>query len=159
MDALLVREIDPSNEIAVLESSYEAVTDPKTKRQVQQPDYVLIVVRRGPAGWFLARKIIFARTDLEPHEQLIYDPNGYVATDVHYNNFSDHDGIDFPGEIDIWRPQEEYAINLTVQKLALNQPLSDEQFALQQPAGAEVVRLDAQKSNPAAGGDDEPRRQ
>ena len=152
LDALLVHEIDPSNEIAVLENSYESATDPRTKKEVQQPDYVITVIHRGDAGWYLSRKIIFSRTDLEPREQIIYDKNGYIASDVRYGNFTDHDGTDFPNEIDIWRPQEEYAIDLTVQKLSLNQPLTEEQFVLQQPAGAQVVRLDALNSTPNSGG-------
>ena len=158
LDALLVHEIDPANEIAVLENSYQSATDPRTKQQVQQPDYVITVIHRGDSGWYLARKIIFDRTDLEPHEQIIYNRDGYPASDIRYRSFSNHDGVDFPGEIDIWRPQEEYAINLTVQKLALNQPMTDEQFALQQPAGAQVVRLDASNSR-NSGGDGEPYRQ
>jgi len=154
LDALLVRAIDPANQIAVLENSYETVTDPRTKQVVQRPDYIVTVVQRGDSGWYLARKIIFDRTDLEPHEQILYDRNGYITSDVHYSSFGDHDGVDFPGEIDIWRPQEEYAINLTVQKLALNQPLTDEQFALQQPSGAQVVHLDAPNaSRNLVGGD------
>jgi len=159
LDALLVHEIDPANEIAVLESSYETVTDPKTKKEVQQLDYVILVIHRDNAGWYLARKIIFGRTDLEPHQQIVYNRDGYIGSDIHYGSFSNHDGVDFPSEIDIWRPQEEYAINLTVQKLTLNQPLTDEQFALQQPAGAQVVRLDAPNSTRNSGGDGEPPRQ
>jgi outer membrane lipoprotein-sorting protein len=158
MDALLVHRIDSSHEIAVLENSYETVTDPKTKKQVEQPDYVITVVQRGDAGWYLARKIIFSRTDLEPHQQIIYDRNGYIASDVRYSSFSDHEGIDFPDQIDIWRPQEEYAINLTILKLSINQPLTDEQFALQQPPGAQVVRLNTPNSTSNSGGDDDPAR-
>jgi len=156
LGALLVQEISPPDEIAVLENSYETVADPQAKKEVQQPDYVLIVIRRGDAGWYLSRKIIFSRSDLEPHEQLIYDQNGYIASDVHYNAFSDHDGIDFPNQIDIWRPQEEYAIDLTIQKLTINQPLGDEQFALQQPPGVQVLRLDAPDSNRNSGGNGDP---
>ena len=159
LDALLVHEIDPANEIAVLENGYETISDPKAKKEVQRPDYVISVIHRGNAGWYLARKIIFGRNDLEPHEQLVYDGSGYVASDVHYNNFADHEGIDFPNEIDIWRPQEEYAINLTVQKLAVNQPLTEEQFVLQQPAGVQVVHLDNPNSTRNSGGDGEPPRQ
>ena len=155
LDALLLREIDPSDEIAVLENGYETVTNPKTRKEVQQPDYVITVIHRGDSGWYLSRKIVFSRTDLEPHQQIIYDRNGYIASEVRYGKFAEHDGIDFPNEIDIWRPQEEYAINLTVQKLALNQPLTDEQFVLQQPAGAQVVRLDSPNSSRNSGGDGE----
>jgi hypothetical protein len=156
LDALLVREIDTASEIAVLENSYETVADLKKKKEVQQPDYVITVIRRGDAGWYLSRKIIFSRLDLEPHEQIVYDQHGYIASDVHYSNFSDHEGMDFPSGINIWRPQQEYAINLTVQKLVLNQPLADEQFALQQPAGAQVVHLDAPNSSRNSGGDSQP---
>jgi len=158
LDALLVREIDTASEIAVLENGYETVADLKKKKEVQQPDYVITVIRRGDVGWYLSRKIIFSRLDLEPHEQIVYDQHGYIASDVHYSNFSDHEGIDFPSGINIWRPQQEYAINLTVQKLVLNQPLADEQFALQQPAGAQVVHLDAPNSSRNSGGDSQPSR-
>jgi outer membrane lipoprotein-sorting protein len=158
LDSLLVREINRSKDIAVIENSYETVTDPKTKKEAEQPNYVILVIHRGDNGWYLSRKIIFSRSDLEPHEQIVYDANGYVASDVHYSKFSDKDGVDFPYEIDIWRPQEEYDIHLTITKLTINQPLTDEQFALQQPAGAQVVRLGATNPTPNSGGDgDTPR--
>jgi len=159
LDALLLREIDPSDEIAVLENSYEAVADPKTRKELQQPDYVITVIHRDSGGWYLSRKIVISRTDLEPHEQIIYDRNGYIASDVRYGKFAEHDGIDFPNEIDIWRPQEEYAIDLAVQKLVLNQPMTDEQFTLQQPAGAQVVHLDTANTSQNSGGNGEPPRQ
>ena len=160
LDALLLREIDPANEIAVLENSYESVPDPKKKnKELEQPDYVISVIHRDDAGWYLSRKIVISRTDLDPHQQIIYDRNGYIASDVRYSKFTDHDGVEFPGEIDIWRPQEEYSIDLTVQKLALNQPLTDEQFTLPQPAGAQVVRLDTANSSQNSGSDGEPHRQ
>jgi outer membrane lipoprotein-sorting protein len=151
-DALLLRPIDPENEIAVLENDYEIVTDPKGHR-VEQPDYVLDVIRRGPQGWYLSRKIIFSRTDLLPHRQLIYNERGDLVTDARYEDFKDYNGIMFPTQIDIWRPQEEYSILLKIVKLQLNQSLTDEQFALQQPPGAEVTNLDqktSQASQPAA---------
>jgi outer membrane lipoprotein-sorting protein len=156
LDALLVREIDPSHELVVLENGYETVSDPNTKKEAQQPNYILIVIDRGDSGWYLSRKIIFSRTDLVPHQQIIYDKNGYIASDVHYTDFNNRDGIDFPFSIDIWRPQEEYDINLSVARFTVNQPLSDEQFALQQPPGAQVVRLDVPNASRSAGGDGEP---
>jgi outer membrane lipoprotein-sorting protein len=140
-DALLLRQIDPENEIAVEQNDSETVTDVKG-HQLQQPDYEVDVIRKGAQGWFLSRKIIFSRTDLMPHRQLIYDEQGNLATDAHYEDLVDHDGINFPNHIDIWRPQEEYAITLKIVKLQINQPLNDEQFQLQQPPGAEVVNLD-----------------
>ena len=155
LDAFLVREIDPSHEIVVLENGYETVNDPQTRKEAQQPNYILIVLDRDDSGWYLSRKIIFRRTDLQPHQQIIYDKNGYIASDVHYTDFSMRDGIDFPNSIDIWRPQEEYDINLSVTKFSTNQPLTDEQFALQQPPGAQLVRLDVPNASRNAGGNGE----
>ena len=139
-EALLIRAIDPETEIAVLENGYETVLDAK-RHQYQQPDYEVVVVRKGKLGWFLSRKIIFSRTDLQPHRQLIYDDRGVLVTDVRYGDYSDYDGIPFPKQTEIERPQEEYDITLNIVKLELNKPLNDDQFELQQPAGAEVVRL------------------
>jgi outer membrane lipoprotein-sorting protein len=140
-EALILREVDPNNEIAVMQNSFEIVTDGK-KHQVQQADYEIEVIRRGDRGWFLSRKIIFSRTDLLPHRQYVYDQDGNLATDSRYEGYKDYDGINFPSQIEIWRPQEEYDITLTIVKLQLNEPLDDDKFALDQPAGAQIVHLD-----------------
>jgi len=146
-DALLLREIGP-DEIAVLENGYETVLDAK-KHRVDQPDYELAVVRKGPNGWYLSRKISFSRTDLRPHRQLIYDQQGNVVTDAKYDKYTEYDGIEFPSTIEIERPQEDYDITLSIVKLELNKPLKDEQFALEQPPGAEVVHLGQANSDSA----------
>jgi outer membrane lipoprotein-sorting protein len=148
-DALLIREIGP-DEIAVLENGFETVLDDK-KHRVDQPDYELAVIRKGPNGWYLSRKIFFSRTDLLPHRQLIYDQQGNVATDAKYDQYKDYDGIKFPSSVEIERPQEDYDITLNIVKLELNKPLKDDQFALEQPAGAEVVRLGQSTSDSAKG--------
>lgn len=141
-DALLLHEINPENEIAVLEGSTETVVDPKSKKNVDQPNYVISVIKRENGGWLLARRIYFSRQDLLPHRQIVYDKLGNVATDARYEKFTDYNGVLFPASIQITRPKEEYDILLTIVKLRLNEPLKDEQFALQQPAGSHLVRLD-----------------
>ncbi len=145
-DALILREIDPQNEIAVMQNSFEIVTDAK-HHQVQQADYEIEVIRKGDKGWFLSRKIIFSRTDLLPHRQFIYDQEGNLATDSHYEGYKDYDGLLFPSQIEIWRPQEEYDITLTMVKLQVNEPLPDDKFVLDQPSGAQVVNLDRPQSS------------
>lgn len=144
-DALLLPEIG-SDEIAVLENGYETVLDSK-KHRVDQPDYELAVIQKGPQGWYLARRIQFSRTDLVPHRQRIYDLQGNVATDAHYLEEKDYSGISFSSTIEIERPRENYDITLHILKLEVNRPLSDDQFALEQPPGAEVVRLGAAKND------------
>lgn len=157
-DALLLREIDPDKEIAVLEQGTERVLDEATQRLAFQPDYTLDVIRRGDGGWFLSRKIRFSRTDLQPRMQVVYDKAGYVATEAHYKDFKDYDGVQFPSRISIWRPQEEYSITLSMVKLAINQPLKDEQFVLNQPPGAEVVRLNGTPASAKAAANPPPAR-
>jgi outer membrane lipoprotein-sorting protein len=139
-EAFLIREIDPENEIAVLENGFETVLDAKRHRY-EQPDYEIVVVRKGKKGWFLSRKIVFSRTDLQIHRQFFYNEDGVLVTDVRYGEYKEYDDIPFPSQIEISRPQEEYDITLNILKLDINKPLTDEQFALQQPPGAEVVRL------------------
>jgi outer membrane lipoprotein-sorting protein len=140
-EALLIRPIDAEREIAVLENSNEILHDAKGHRVLQE-DYELVVIRKGDQGWALSRKIVFSRTDLKPHRQYIYDDEGKLVTDARYADYKDNDGISFPSRIEIFRPQEEYDITLNLLKLEINTPLRDDQFALEQPPGAEVVRLD-----------------
>lgn len=140
-DALLLHEIDPQNEIAVLEGATQTITDPKTHKQLEQPNYILDVIRKDQQGWYMARKIFFERVQLTPYRQIVYDRTGNIATIADYANFEDHNGVGFPSHIEIERPQEEYKIGLSIVSLKLNQPLTPEQFELQPPPGAQVVHL------------------
>ena len=153
-EALLIRRIDPKDEIAVLENGYETLHDGKGHRVLQE-DYELTVIKKADNGWALERKIIFSRTDLKPHEQFIYSEDGKVATDAKYAEYKDFSGTIFPSRIQIYRPQEEYDITLNMLKVEINTPLKDEQFVLTQPAGAQVVHLDRPQSSlvlaPASG--------
>jgi hypothetical protein len=146
-EALLIRHIEPAPaEIAVLENGYETLHDAKGHRILQE-DYELTVIKQqGPNNYILSRKIIFGRVDLKPHRQFIYSDDGKVATDAHYADYKDYSGFSFPSRIEIYRPQEEYDITLNILKLDINSPLRDDQFVLEQPAGAQVVHLDRPQS-------------
>jgi outer membrane lipoprotein-sorting protein len=146
-DALLLKPIDPQTEIAVLEQSTEMVKDPKTHKDAIQPNYMVIVIRKGSKGYFFSRKVVFSRTDLLPHEQWIYNDAGVLVTFAHYDNFVDHAGIMLPAAIEIQRPVEEYAITLTVTKATVNVALRDDQFTLQQPAGSQLINVDQPKAS------------
>jgi outer membrane lipoprotein-sorting protein len=140
-DALLLREVDPQTEIAIMQGNVELVNGPKARRY-EQPDYEIEVIRKGDKGWYLSRKIIFSRTDLLPHRQIVYDQDGNSATDSRYEAYKDYNGVKFPSQIEIKRPQEEYDITLTMVKLQLNETMTNEQFQLDEPAGAQVIHLD-----------------
>ncbi len=145
-DALLIRAIDPDTEIAVPENNYEILHDAKGHR-ILQPDYELTVIRMVGKSGKLSRKIVIGRTDLKPHRQLIYDDDGKVVTDARYAEYKDFDGVSFPSRIEIFRPEEEYDFTLNILKLEINQPLTDDQFVLEQPVGADVVHLDRPQSS------------
>lgn len=145
-EALLIRRIDPKDEIAVLENGYETLHDAKGHRVLQE-DYELTVIKKAANGWALERKIVFSRTDLRAHEQFIYSEDGKIATDAKYAEYKDFSGTIFPSRIQIYRPQEEYDITLNMLKVEINTPLKDQQFVLEQPAGAQVVRLDRPQSS------------
>ena len=145
-EALLIRRIDPNSEIAVLENGYEILHDSKGHR-VLQDDYELTVIQKYDQGWRLARKIIFGRIDLKPHRQYIYSEDGRVVTDARYAVYKDFDGISYPSRIEILRPQEEYDITLNMLKVDINKLLTDDQFQLEQPPGADVIHLDRPQSS------------
>jgi hypothetical protein len=148
-NALFLPQIDGGEEIVVMENDTETVVDAKTKKLVEQPDYVIDIIRRSGNEWYIARKIIFERIHLVPHHQIIYDVAGDVATEATYQVYKDYDGVSFPNVIEINRPREEYSIRLTVEKLTINEPLRDDQFALQQPPGSQLVNLDQPNQNAA----------
>lgn len=147
-DALLIHRIDPNQEveIAVMENGYETLHDDKGRR-ILRDDYELTVIHKYDNGWRMSRKIIFGRVDLKPHRQYIYDENLKVATDARYAEYKDFDGISFPSRIQISRPQEEFDITLNMLKVDINQMLTDDQFLLEQPPGADVVHLDRPQSS------------
>jgi outer membrane lipoprotein-sorting protein len=139
-DALLVDPIESDKEIAVVENGYETVVDARRHR-VDQPDYELVVVRRGAKGYYLTRRIVFSRTDLKPHRQLIYDEDGRVRTEALYEKYTPYDQVLLPAAVQIHRPIEGYDITLNMLKVEVNKPLTNEQFQLDQPPGSEVVHV------------------
>jgi outer membrane lipoprotein-sorting protein len=153
-DALLLKPIEANKELAVLESTTEVVKDPKNHKDVEQLAYTLVIIDKDTSGYYLSRKIVFSRTDLLPHEQSIYDRQGRLVTFARYENFADTNGVSFPAIVSIQRPIEGYGITLSMVKLDVNVPLTDEQFVLTQPAGSQLINLDT-KSSAAAIHDEE----
>jgi outer membrane lipoprotein-sorting protein len=140
-DSLLLHEIGP-NEVAVLEQGTDVVQDTNNKKKSWElPTYIVNVIVRDGEAWRLQRRITFSRIDLKPHRQMIYDRGGAVATEAAYDNFADFQGVNFPSQITINRPKEEYSIHITIEKIEVNKPLTEDQFVLAQPPGAQVKVL------------------
>jgi hypothetical protein len=145
-DALLIQCIDPETELAVLDDNgFEVFHDSKGHR-VLQPDYELLIIELGKSPR-LSRKIVFGRNDLKPHRQYIYGPDGKLVSDSRYANYKDFDGTSYPTLIEVNLPQPEYDFTFHMLKVEINQPLSQDQFTLDQPPGAEVIHLDRPQSS------------
>jgi len=135
-DALLLEGIDLNTELAALEEGEHKVIDPGTHKPALQGDYTLDIIRQDGHGWYLSRKTVFDRSDLQLHQQRLYDEHGSVVTDVRYDEYREFNGMLFPTLIEILRPQEEYSIRLKVTNLTINGPIKDNQFLLELPSGA-----------------------
>lgn len=146
-DALLIQRIDPETELAVLDDNgFEILHDSKGHR-ILRPDYELIIILKNGNNPRLSRKIVFGRTDLKPHRQYIYGPDGKLVSDSRYANHKDYDGTSYPSRVEVNLPQEEYDFTFNMLKVEINLPLNQDQFVLDQPPGAEVIHLDRPQSS------------
>lgn len=148
LESILVRSISPDHIVTLIHESSTSL-NPKTKRLVETPEYDLSVLSPAmaapsPGDPQVAkplRVIRFSRLNLLPIELDIYDRNAELETQVLYGAYQDYNGIQYPTTIDINRPLDELRVKLTVEKLILNQPLEDNQFALRLPADVKVEHL------------------
>jgi outer membrane lipoprotein-sorting protein len=124
--------------------------------------YILTMLRQGDSGPEIARKVWFDRADLSIARVQIYGPEGRLDSDIAYSDWSPSGGepgaappaagapaapaspapARFPHDITLRRPQEDYALEIRVTKLALNAPISADHFDLAQPPGSTLVRVD-----------------
>lgn len=105
--------------------------------------YVLTVLRGGYQSEIL-RKIWFDRADFHVVRLQSYGPKGALLSDVRYANWqpvSAGSAAEYPMQIRIERPHDEYRLDLTITKITLNETLEADRFKLEAPAGAEMVRL------------------
>ena len=143
-DSLMLQNIAP-DEIPFLRVGTRRVLDGKSKRDVEEPNYIVAVLRKKPDNdkeWYLHRLIFFNRENLQIYRQEVLDEHGETVTDADYSPFTQFDGTEFPSQIDIMRPVEEYEIRLIIDKLTANKPITDEQFDPKIPADAQVKKLD-----------------
>lgn len=134
VDALLWPEIRKEEVVLFEESNDESAR------------YYVLTVLRGGYRTEIFRKIWFDRADLQVVRMQSYGPKGALLSDVRFGNWQPLDtpvaGIpEYPRSIRIDRPHDEYQLNMTVTKIAVNETLEADRFNLQPPAGAEVVHV------------------
>jgi hypothetical protein len=89
------------------------------------------------------RVITLRRDDLLPYEQDLYDSDGNLETQVTYADYREFGSGLYPSTVTIKRPLEEYQIVLTVERVQENQPLTDDQFQINNiPDGTETQHLE-----------------
>jgi outer membrane lipoprotein-sorting protein len=150
-DSILLRSVGADEFVTLTESERTLPADPTTQKThtIQlEPDYDLVILGRpkdtaADKQTMTTRRVIhYSRETLLPYKQDVYDEAGRVVTTVNYGKYQKYGEIEFPGEIDITRPLDEYALKIAIVKLTPNQTLDDEQFKLEIPAGMTVQRMD-----------------
>lgn len=131
LQALLINPIEPGQQVTAMNDNAET-----------KAEYDVLVLAPDRDGLErLVRKVTFSRYDLLPRQQVIYQPDGTVATRADYGEFVNYDGIPFPSQVLIERPEEEYSIRMIMQSVTFNKSLNDGQFLLKQPAGTRLIPL------------------
>jgi len=117
--------------------------------------YYVLTVLRGGYQTEILRKIWFDRSDLRVTRMQIFGPKGLLLSDIRLAAWQPPDGAagqsapaapsngvaSFPRAIRIERPHDDYKLDLQVTKVILNEEIPVERFKLEQPSGAELVRV------------------
>ena len=142
-DAMAVQGLAPDDLYSVVSDS-ETLEDAARKHLYTVPEYILSISRRKPGSQQLTpiRVITFTRDNLLPYQQDLFDDEGKLETQVLYTNYRDFDAGRYPSTIVIKRPLEEYQIVLTVEKVAENIALTDDQFQIKIPEGTLIQQLE-----------------
>jgi len=132
--AMVVKGLNP-DELYSVTSDSSTEEDPAKKRLMQHPEYILNIQRRKPDSQELypVRVVTFHREDLLPYQQDLYDDAGVLQTQVLYNNYRQYEGLNYPSKITLRRPQEEYELVMTVERVTANPALTDDQFQVKIP--------------------------
>jgi outer membrane lipoprotein-sorting protein len=141
-DAMVVRGLAQDEFYSV---TSESITeeDAADKHLLLRPEYELSIVRRKPDSQelFPVRIVRFHREDLLPYEEDLYDDKGQLATQVIYGPYQNFDGTNYPGKITLKRPQDEYQLIMTVERVTANSTLTDDQFQVKIPPGSTIQVL------------------
>ncbi len=139
LDALFWPEIDPRQQVIFEEFN----ADPNR--------YYILTLVRGISSLEVVRRIWFDRADLSLARVQLYGPGGRLLSEIRYADWQPAGNTRFPLHILLERPHDDYRLDIRVIQVTLDQEIAAERFQLEQPAGAELVRLGEEaKDAPAA---------
>jgi outer membrane lipoprotein-sorting protein len=132
LTSLMIYQPDMATDVTLLENDTDQ----------SNPVYVLLIARRDQDQFTLSRNIYFDHYTLQITRQKTFDASGNVVGDTKYSNWKPYNGISFPSEIDIQRPQDNYEVELSLTSMEVNTPqVTSDKFVLNQPQGAELEQL------------------
>jgi len=113
--------------------------------------YILTLLRQADTGKFrIARKIWYNRTDLLVSRVQLFGAGGKLESDITYSDWQPVPAAtgtpaveqpQFARDIHIWRPQDDYKLEIKILKLSLNEQITPDKFELDQPSGTTLVRV------------------
>src|SRR5467141_2720278 len=117
--------------------------------------YYILTVLRGGYQVEVLREIWFDRSDLQVARMQTFGPKGLLLSDIRLADWQPPDSAagqsasdtasngtaSFPRAIRIERPHDDYKLDLLVTKVIMNEEIPPERFKLEQPEGAELVRV------------------
>jgi outer membrane lipoprotein-sorting protein len=126
--------------------------------------YILTQLRNRANGRFeIARKVWYDRSDLHVSRIQLLGAGGQLDSDIEYSDWQPvaapadametaaSSGTSYPRDIHIWRPQDDYKLEIRISKLTLNEPISADRFELAQPEGTDLVHVGDAKSGTRTG--------
>ncbi len=130
--------------------------------------YILTLLRQVEGGRLeLARKIWYNRIDLQVWRVQLFGAGGLLDSDIMYSDWQPVPGpatgaaaagaapaaeqTSFPRDIHIWRPQDDYKLEIKILKLTLNESITPDKFVLEQPAGTSLVHVGDEPSGAQPG--------
>ncbi|MGH9678451.1 MAG: hypothetical protein ACRD4Y_00715 [Candidatus Acidiferrales bacterium] len=116
--------------------------------------YILTLLRTTGAGKLeIARKVWYDRTDLRVSRVQLYGAGGRLDADIGYSDWEPvpvtpaaagapaGPETTFPRDIHIWRPRDDYKLEIRILKLTVNETIPPDRFELPQPPGTQLVRV------------------
>jgi outer membrane lipoprotein-sorting protein len=113
--------------------------------------YILTLLRQAENGKLsIARKVWYNRTDLRPSRVQIFGVGGKLDSDITYSDWQPSpsapgsaatDQTIFARDIHIWRPQDDYKLEIKILKVTLNETIAPDRFDLTQPPGTDLIHV------------------
>ena len=112
--------------------------------------YILTGLRQADGGKLeIARKIWFDRVDLRVARVQLFGAAGRLDSDIAYSDWQPLGGAtpgSYPRDIHVWRPQDDYKLEIKILKLTVNEEITADRFELAQPEGTELVHVGDEKA-------------